>query len=162
LLRFVPRGGIAYEVEIRLDSRVLLVSLGLSALAALVVGLMPALHGARQDLVVGLKDAGKGTGTGSRGGRVRGGLVIAEIAVSLALLIGAGLLMRTFVALTHIDLGFKPDHILLSTPTFPAGAYKTGAQRLEFSNQLRQRIAALLGVTAAAESSGLPPYGGNE
>jgi putative ABC transport system permease protein len=158
LLRFVPRGGIAYEVEIRLDSRVLLVSLGLSALAALIVGLFPALHGARQDLVAGLKDTGKGTGSGSRYGRVRDGLVIAEIALSLALLIGAGLLLRTFFALTRIDLGLRSDHVLLASPRFPPGAYTTGAQRHQFFDQLRQRIAALPGVSAVAESTALPPF----
>jgi putative ABC transport system permease protein len=159
LVTAIPDGAIPREAVIRINVPVLLFSLGVAALTALLFGLAPALQAAR-DVVEPLKDAGKGVSGGFRRGRLRNSLVILEVAMSLVLLAGAGLLMRSFVALQNVDLGFNPDNILVARLPFPRGQYKTAAAKQQFFRPLMQRIQALPGVVAATEASTLPPYGG--
>jgi len=82
------------------------------------------------------------------------------VALSLVLLVGAGLLMRTFVALQQVDLGLNPEKILVARLPLPRGQYKTAAAKQRFFSQLLRRLSALPGVVAATETSTLPPYGG--
>ena len=86
-------------------------------------------------------------------------MVVLEVAVSLVLLIGAGLLMRSFQKLRHVDLGFRPDHILVTRTPLPEEHYKTADRLAGFFGPLRDRLKALPGVTDATEVSGFPPYG---
>jgi putative ABC transport system permease protein len=156
----IPDGFIPREVVIRLSPPVLLFSLGAAVLTVLLFGLAPAAQTARRNIVEPLKDSGKGVGSGFRGGRLRNVLVVVEIALSLMLLVGAGLLMRTFVVLQQVDLGLNPDNILVARLPFPRGTYKTAAEKQRFFQQLLPRLHALPGVVAATETSTLPPYGG--
>jgi predicted permease len=87
-------------------------------------------------------------------------VIVFEVALSLTLLVGAGLLMRSFAALREVNLGLRPDHILVTRLPLPQGRYKTGAQVTGFFRPLLQQLNALPGVVAAAETSSLPPYGG--
>lgn len=156
----IPDGLIPREVVIRLNAPVLVFSLALAVLTVLLFGLAPAAQTARRNIVEPLKDSGKGVGSGFRGGRLRSALIVAEIALSLMLLVGAGLLMRSFVALQRVDLGLNPDNILVARLPFPRGTYKTAAEKQRFFQQVLQRIHALPGVVAATETTSLPPYGG--
>jgi putative ABC transport system permease protein len=156
----IPDGFIPREVVIRLNPPVLLFSLGAAVLTVLLFGLAPAAQTARRNIVEPLKDSGKGVGSGFRGGRLRNVLVVVEIALSLMLLVGAGLLMRTFVVLQQVDLGLNPDNILVARLPFPRGTYKTAVEKQRFFQQLLPRLHALPGVVAATETSTLPPYGG--
>jgi putative ABC transport system permease protein len=122
--------------------------------------LVPALHASRKELAEPLKDSGKGVSSGFRHGRLRKLLVIGEIALSLILLAGAGLLMRTMVAFQTVDLGLNPDNILVIRLPLPKDRYKTAAQVQHFYGQLLPRLRTLPGVVAATETSTLPPYGG--
>jgi len=123
-------------------------------------GLVPALHASRKQLAEPLKDSGKGVSGGFRHGGLRKLLVISEIALSLILLAGAGLLMRTMVALQTVDLGLKPDNILVIRLPLPKDRYKTAAQVQHFYEQLLQRLKTVPGAISATETSTLPPYGG--
>jgi putative ABC transport system permease protein len=156
----IPEGLIPREVVIRLNAPVLVFSLAVSVLTVLLFGLAPAAQTARRNIVEPLKDSGKGVGSGFRGGRLRSALIVAEIALSLMLLVGAGLLMRSFVALQRVDLGLNPDNILVARLPFPRGTYKTAAEKQRFFQQVLPRIHALPGVVAATETTSLPPYGG--
>jgi predicted permease len=156
----IPDGFIPREVVIRLNLPVLLFSLGAAVLTVVLFGLAPAAQTARRNIVEPLKDSGKGVGSGFRGGRLRNILVVVEIALSLMLLVGAGLLMRTFVRLQQVDLGLNPDNILVARLPFPRGTYKTAVEKQRFFQQLLPRLHALPGVVAATETSTLPPYGG--
>jgi predicted permease len=156
----IPDGFIPREVVIRLSPPVLLFSLAAAVLTVLLFGLAPAAQTARRNIVEPLKDSGKGVGSGFRGGRLRNVLVVVEIALSLMLLVGAGLLMRTFVVLQQVDLGLNPDNILVARLPFPRGTYKTAVEKQRFFQQLLPRLHALPGVVAATETSTLPPYGG--
>jgi putative ABC transport system permease protein len=153
----MPQQNVAHETEIRLDQPVLLFSLATAAFSALLFGLLPALHSARRDLVAGLRHAGKGLAGGIRQGRISNGLVVAQVALSLVLLLGAGLLMRTFLALVQVDLGFDPANIVVAPVAFPKGQYPTASQRNRFARLARERVAALPGVLAAADAASWPP-----
>jgi putative ABC transport system permease protein len=160
LVLMIPQDTIPSEAVITLNVRVLLFSLGVAALTTFLAGLVPALHASRRHLAEPLKDSGKGVSGGFRHGGLRKLLVISEIALSLMLLAGAGLLMRTMVALQTVDLGLNPDNILVIRLPLPKSRYKTAAQVQHFYEQLLQRLKTVPGVIAATETSTLPPYGG--
>jgi len=147
------------EAQIRLNLAALLFSLGTSVITAALFGLAPALQTVRKDLVEPLKGAGLGAGAGFRRGRMRNALVVFEVALSLVLLSGAGLLMRSFVKLQQMDLGFNPENILIARLPFPKGQYTTAAEKQRFYEQLLSRLRALPGVVAATETITIPPYG---
>jgi putative ABC transport system permease protein len=156
LVGFLPQGPLPGEVEFGLDGPALVFSLGVAAASALVFGIAPALYSARRDLVQGLRGDSKGV-AGGRGG-LRNALVAAEIALSLVLLLGAGLLMRSFMSLVHVDLGFDPRNILVISVAFAPGDYDAAADKQRFYAQALQRIASLPGVSAAAASTSIPPF----
>jgi putative ABC transport system permease protein len=160
LVAFIPDGAIPREAEIGLDAPVLFFSLGLAVVTTLLFGLAPALQMARRDIVEPLKDSGRGVSGGFRRGKLSSALVVVELALSLVLLTGAGLMMRTFAALLQVDLGFNPNNILVARLPFPRGQYKTAADKQRFFSQLLVRLKALPGVVEATETSTLPPYGG--
>jgi predicted permease len=160
LVSAIPEGAIPQEAVIRLNWQVLIFSLGLAVLTALLFGLAPALQVSRRDVVEGLKDSAKGSSGGFRGGKLRSALVVIEVALSLVLLCGAGLLMRTFINLQTMDLGFDPNHILVAYLPLPKGQYDGPAGKQRFFRALLTRLNSLPGVVAATETSDLPPYGG--
>jgi len=131
-----------------------------SVLTALVFGLVPALKAARKDLNEPLRDSGKGISGGFRHGRLRDAVVVLEVGLSLMLLVAAGLLMRSFVAIRDVKLGLQPDHIFVARLPLPVDRYKTADQVTGFYRPLLQRLKALPGVVEATETSTLPPYGG--
>jgi len=161
LVRMIPEGAIPREAEIRLNVPVLLFSLGVAGVTAVLFGLVPALQTARQDLVEPLKDAHKGAGGGFRRGQVRSALVVLEVALSLVLLVGAGLLIRSFVQLTTVDLGFNPHQTLVARLPFPRGQYQTAPEKLNYFRQLLPKLHTLPGVIAVTPISSLPPFGGS-
>jgi putative ABC transport system permease protein len=160
LVALMPQDTIPAESVIRLNGPVLVFTLSVAVLTALIFGLVPAMRAARKDLNQPLRDSGKGSSGGFRHGRLRDTLVVLEVALSLTLLVAAGLLMRSFVALREVHLGLQPDHILVARLPLPVDRYKTAAQVSGFYRPLLQRLKALPGVVDATETSTLPPYGG--
>ena len=160
LVALMPQNIIPAEAVIRLNMPVLAFTLGVAVLTALVFGLVPALKAARKDLNEPLRDSGKGISGGFRHGRLRDAVVVLEVGLSLTLLVAAGLLMRSFVALRDVKLGLQPDHILVARLPLPVDRYKTADQVTGFYRPLLQRLKALPGVVEATETSTLPPYGG--
>jgi putative ABC transport system permease protein len=160
LVALMPQNIIPAEAVIHLNTPVLLFTLGVAVLTALVFGLVPALKAARKDVNEPLRDSGKGVSGGFRHGRFRDAVVVLEVGLSLTLLVAAGLLMRSFVALRDVKLGLRPDHVLVARLPLPVDRYKTAAQVAGFYRPLLQRLKALPGVVEATETSTLPPYGG--
>jgi predicted permease len=160
LVLLIPEGLIPREADIRVSVPVLLFSLAAAAATALVFGLVPALQAARRNMVEPLKDSGKGVSGGFRGGKLRGAIVVVEVALSLVLLVFAGLLMRSFVKLQTVDLGLNPDNVLFARIPLPRGQYQTPESTQRFFEELMRRLHALPGVVSATETSTLPPYGG--
>src|SRR6266436_5752247 len=160
LVALMPQEIIPAEAVIRLNTPVLVFTLGVAVLTALVFGLVPALKAARKDLNEPLRDSGKGISGGFRHGRLRDAVVVLEVGLSLTLLVAAGLLMRSFVALRDVKLGLQPDHVLVARLPLPLDRYKAADQVAGFFRPLLQRLKALPGVLEATETSTLPPYGG--
>ena len=160
LVALMPQNIIPAEAVIRLNSAVLAFTMGVAVLTALVFGLVPALKAARKDLNEPLRDSGRGISGGFRHGRLRDAVIVLEVGLSLTLLVGAGLLMRSFVALREVHLGLQPDHVLVARLPLPVDRYKTADQVTGFYRPLLQRLKALPGVLEATETSTLPPYGG--
>jgi putative ABC transport system permease protein len=158
LAGFMPRQGVPWETEIRLDEPVLFFALVVAALATLGFGLFPALQSARRDLGAGT-NVGRST-PGRRQTRMRSGLVVAQVALSIVLLLGAGLLMRTFVKLVGVDLGFDPKRMLVAFMAFPPRQQTSPEQLRQFYHQVVERISSLPGVRSVALSNAPPPFGG--
>jgi predicted permease len=140
--------------EINLDGRVLAFTVGVSVLTGIIFGLVPALQSSKPDLNETLKDAGRGS-TGSRH-LFRGGLVVSEVALTLVLLVGAGLMIRSFYRLQQVDPGFNYDHLLTFSVSLPTKQYPEDQQKINFYEQLAEKIRTLPGVQTVGGSSGLP------
>jgi len=143
-----------------LDWRVMAFTIGLSLLTGLLFGLFPALHTSKPDLVSTLKEAAGRSGTSLRHTRIRSGLVVVEMALALLLLIGATLLIRSFVGLRSVDSGFDPHNVFTFQTSLAGGAYSTTASVTAFTTQVVRRVEMLPGVEAAASTIVLPVEGG--
>lgn len=156
----MPQDTIPAESVIQLNAPVLMFTLAIAVLTALLFGLIPALQVTQRDLNHSLRDSGKGVDGGFRHRRLRDAVVVLEVALSLTLLIGAGLLMRSFQALREVRLGYQPDHVLAVRLPLPKDRYKTSEQVTGFFRPLLARLKVLPGVAEAAEASSIPTHGG--
>jgi len=145
--------------QLGINAPVLVFTLGLSVLSGLVFGLVPAWQVSKPDLNSALKEGGRQTTAGSH--RLRSSLVVFEVALSLVLLVGAGLLVRSFLALLKTNPGFNPDNVLTLNLVLPGAKYKEEKQRGAFYQDLVQRVKALPGVESAAVVNYLPLGGAN-
>ena len=139
-----------------IDLRVLGFTFGLTILTGLIFGLAPALQMSRPNLTESLKEGGRGFGGSAKGNRLRGALVIAEVAMTLVLLVAAGLLVRTLVRLGKVDKGFNSQNVLTMNIGLPGVKYPKAENWIAFYKQLNERIASLPGVKAAGITSVLP------
>ncbi len=142
--------------NIQLDMRVLLFTLGISIVTGLIFGLAPALQISKPNLTESLKEGGRSSGAGGSRNRLRSALVVSEIAMTLVLLVCAGLLIRTVMRLRSVDTGFNPENILAMNIGLPAIKYPKPENRVAFFKQTSERIASLPGVKAAGITSVLP------
>jgi putative ABC transport system permease protein len=144
--------------SVGIDGDVLLFTLAAALVSAILFGTAPALSSAGARLTDGLKEGARG-GTSGRGARVRSVFVVVEMALALVLLIGAGLLMRSFAALMHVDPGFDPAHTLTLKVSLPTAKYQQREQVRAFFDEFFARVDALPGVKAAGGTSFLPLNG---
>ena len=159
IARKMHPGNIPRLEELGMDFRVLGFTIAISILTGVVFGLAPAMRASRVDLTASLKAGGKGSLSGGlsiRHDKLRGALVIAELAISLPLLVGAGLLVRSFVRLANVSPGFNPQHVV----SMDVGAYgpkfKDRTARIQFYQELAERVRHLPGVTDTGAVSALP------
>ena len=161
VVALIPAGTLPEATVIHMNAPVLFLSLGLTILTTIFCGLTPALHVVRGDLQPRLAGGGKGAGGNFRHSKLRGGLVVSEVALSIVLLISAGLLMRSFLILTHVNLGFDPKNVLYFELNLPPSYNTNIAGTLQRKNaltrQLLDRLQALPGVTSVAEMAADPP-----
>ncbi len=152
----VPRAN-----PIELNVTVLLFALVLSLLVGILFGLAPALHTSALNLSEELKSSANAVGSATSGRILRNALTVAEIAVSLALLVGAGLLLRSFACLRNANIGVQPQNVLTLRLNLPEAKYKTIPETRAFFDQLLARIQRIPGVTSAAVTTALPLEGGS-
>ncbi len=145
---------------VRLDARVLAFSLGLSALAGFIFGVVPALQLSKADVGSALKEGGRGAGEGAQRTRLRGAFVVSQVALSLVLLVGAGLLINSFYRLLNVSPGFDTRNLLTMEYRLPRNRYPERAQQWRFHREVAERVARVPGVESAAIVRGLP-FSGN-
>ncbi len=148
-------GYLPVMTEVSLDWRVLGFTLGLSLLTGLIFGLAPALHISKTDLQDAIKDGGTG-GASRRGSWLRGLLVVAEVAAALVLLVGAGLLLKSFLRLQRVNPGFNTENVLTMRISLPDGKYKSADAMAGFYRQLLDRVGPVPGVEATGVINLLP------
>jgi putative ABC transport system permease protein len=147
--------------EVNLDATVLVVTLLVSMVTGVLFGLAPALASARPELTEALKEGGRGATSGLRRNRLRNAFVIAEIALALVLLIGAGLLIKSFIRLQSVDPGFNSRNVLTMELALPVLKYPRGKPVIDFYAEAERRIKTIPGVKYAAFTSILPLSGTN-
>jgi len=136
-------------------------TLAISLLTGVVFGIAPALEATRVDLNDALKEGGKGSGgTGARSSRLRGALVVVEVALALVLLVSAGLLVKSFSRLRQVNAGFHSENVLTMAARLPGGKYQEEEQIVNFFRQATERIRQLPGVRAVGTVNYLPLHGG--
>jgi putative ABC transport system permease protein len=147
--------------EIGVNRTVFIFTLAVSVLTGVLFGLVPALQASRSDLNEGLKESGRGGSDSPRRHRLRASLVVAEVALSLVLLVGAGLMIRSFSRLLAVDPGFQADHVLTAFVSLPNSKYQKREEQVAFFERLLDRLRTVPGVAAAGIISDLPLFGGS-
>ncbi len=149
--------GIPRAASIGIDGAVLAFTLSVSLVTGLLFGLAPALNLTGRVLNSSLRDGSGRTTAGAARQRVRNALVVSEVALAVVLVVGSGLMLRSFAALQSVDLGFRPEGLLSFQLFLPSSGYEDSAEQVAFYERLLPQLEALPGVTAAAAMSGLPP-----
>ncbi len=152
-----PRAG-----DIHVDLPVFLFTLLLALATGILFGLVPALQASRADLRDALHEGGRAASASRSTLRLRNALVISEITLACILLIGAGLMLRTFVNLLHLDPGFRPEHVITASISLPEATYKNQQAITRFYQSLLATVASKQGVSAVGAGSDLPWTGYDE
>ncbi|HEX8029855.1 MAG TPA: ABC transporter permease, partial [Vicinamibacterales bacterium] len=142
--------------EVKIDSTALFFALAISLVASLIFGLAPAWHVARVDLADGLRQGGKGSSLGVRGGWARKAFVVTEIALAVALVMGAGLLSRSLIALAGVDMGFHGDRLVVLRTVVPVAGRPDFARAIDTYRTVLDELRAIPGVAAAGGVTSLP------
>ncbi len=159
ILLLIPAGTLPDESEVVINPPVLLFALGISFAVTLIFGLAPALQASGGSLADPLKESGRGVSGGKREALMRNGMVIVSIALSLLLLVGASLMIRTLLALENVSLGYHPERILSVRVPLPDNQYQGAERKNAFFRELLERLELIPGVRAAGLSLGLHPLG---
>ncbi|HLM54733.1 MAG TPA: ABC transporter permease, partial [Pyrinomonadaceae bacterium] len=154
-------GGLPRAEEVAVDVRALAVALGLALLTALALGLTSAMRGSDAGLQHGLRDSGRGQTSGLAGSRLRGALVVSQVALTLVLTAGAALLGKSFLQLLSVDPGFRPESAVAMSTSLPTAQNDEQRRRqLLFHEQLLERLRQIPGTVAAGGVNSLPISGG--
>lgn len=155
----MPPFSLPREASVTIDLRVLLFALALSVLTGILFGLAPAIQATRQDLASAMKEGGRGSSAGGARQRVRGALVVAEMALAFMLLTGAGLLIRSFFEMQQADPGFDSTNVLTVRLPIPEKRYPSPLQLNTYLREIVAKVSALPGVRDVALTSALPLWG---
>lgn len=147
--------------EVNLDVTVLSLTFVISVATGVLFGIAPALASAKPELTEALKEGGRGASSGVRRNQLRNALVVSEIALALVLLIGAGLLVKSFVHLQNVNPGFNPKNVTTAELSLPLLKYPSGKPVIDFYAEVLRRVQALPGVQVAAFTNVLPLSGSN-
>ena len=154
-----PIAGLPRAQNIAIDWRVLLFAIALSVATGIVFGLVPALHATRLKIRESLNEAGRGSAGTGRHTALRAALVVAELGLALVLLVGAGLLLRSFATLTDVPPGFNPNNLIVGNLPLSPRTYAGRASRTAVVDRLAERLSALPGVEKAGITTTLPMAG---
>ena len=155
LLKLAPQG-LPRMNDVSLDGRALAFTVAITLLTGVIFGLVPALQASKPNLNETLKDAGRGSSEGGRRQLIRSVLVVLEVASALVLLVGAGLMLKSFWRLQQVDPGFNPNNALTVAVQLPPRKYPEDAQRISFFQRLIERVSTLPGVQAVGAGNVIP------
>jgi putative ABC transport system permease protein len=155
----VPPFSLPPEADVRLDARVLLFAAALSVLTGLIFGLAPAIQASRADLAGSMKEGGRGSGTGAGKHRLRAGLVVTEVALAFLLLVGSGLLIRSFFEMQNVDTGFNTENVLTAQLPISEKRFPVADDLNAYLRQVVANVASVPGVHDVALTSALPMEG---
>ena len=155
----VPPFSLPSEANITLDSRVLLFAMALSVLTGLVFGLAPAIQATRPDVAGSMKEGGRGSGTGAAKHRLRSALVVTEVALAFLLLVGSGLLIRSFFEMQHVDTGFNADNVITAGLPISEKRFPNPDDLTAYLRQVVSNVQNLPGIRDVALTSALPMQG---
>jgi len=155
-----PEDPIPYYIDWRLDYRTLIYTLGISLVTGVVFGLTPALQSTQGKVYAALKEGGRGTSGGAKRNRIRAGLVVAEVALSLVLLVGASLFVRSFLGMRNTNVGFATDPLMTLRFYLPGAQYDSTTAKVQRVQDILRRVEAVPGVQAATVSNLIPIDGG--
>jgi putative ABC transport system permease protein len=156
LVRLTPANTLPVWANFSADLRTWVFLILVTAGTGIAAGVLPALSASRLNLVEALKEGGRSSSSGVAGNRIRGGLVVAEVAMSVLLLTGAGLMIRTFLNLERQGAGFRAANIITLQTAAPSTRYPTGPAAEELVRRTLREFASLPGVVAVAAASGIP------
>lgn len=157
---YLANGVFCGEADVRLNWPTLVLAVCVSLIATIAAGVVPAIISLRGDLQKQLGSNGVGVHASFRGEGFRSALVIGQVALSVVLLVAAGLVMRTFFAMMHVNYGIQASNLMFSWSPFPKGKYKTGEERNQYIDRLMDRLESVPGVVSATEAFGVPLFGG--
>ena len=161
LLRMIGAQTVPRLREVNLDLSVLAMTFGVAVATGILFGLVPAVVSAKPELTEALKEGGRGATGGAHRNRLRNALIVAETVLALVLLIGAGLLVKSFVRLQNVSPGFNPHNVLTAEISLPVEKYPRGLPVINFYNEAERRIKNIPGVQHAAFTVVLPLSGSN-
>ena len=157
LMAMAPPGAVQPLVEVGLDGRAMAFTGVVTLLTGFLFGILPGWKASRQEVAVGLRVAGRGQGMG--GARLRSGLAVTQIALALVLLVGAGLLLRSFQKMNQAELGFEPEGVLAMSLSLPGARYPDGPSRQSYYQALLNRLSSIPGVVSVGAVNSLPLAG---
>jgi putative ABC transport system permease protein len=157
---FPPEDQVPYYVVLTTDWRVVTYTMSVAALTGLIFGLAPAVQASSASLVASLKDGARGAGAGARSSRLRGALVVGEVALSLVLLVGASLFVRSFMELQRFDGGVDAKRLMTMRFFMPGARYASGLSKQQRVEEIVRRVEAIPGVESATASNFIPIDGG--
>jgi len=158
MIAVTPVGALPRAAEVALDWRVLLFTVGISFLAALLFGLLPAMQASRLDLNTALREEGRSGMVGGARQRLRSVLVVGEVALAFMLVIGAGLLLRSYTKLLQTDPGFNPHNLLTARISLPSSSYPTNGDKMGYFSNFRRKMREI-GATSATGADVIPLSG---
>ena len=159
IVSLMPQYSVPHEADIHVNGQVVLLTFAISVVTGILFGMAPALQLAGTDVSQTMQSGSRGSSEGGRSGKIRSALIVAEVALTIVLLTGASVAIRSFLALEHVPLGYQPEHVLAININLPQGRYTTWSARNGFFERLASEFRTIPGVrTATFTGTALPPY----
>jgi predicted permease len=159
IVSLMPQYSVPHEADIHVNGQVVLLTFAISVVTGILFGMAPALQLAGTDVSQTMQSGSRGSSEGGRSGKIRSALIVVEVALTIVLLTGASVAIRSFLALEHVPLGYQPEHVLAMNINLPQGRYTTWSARNGFFERLASEFRTIPGVrTATFTETALPPY----
>ena len=159
IVSLMPQYSVPHEADIRVNGQVVLLTFAVSVVTGILFGMAPALQLAGTDVSQAMQSGSRGSSEGGRGGKLRSALIVAEVALTIILLTGASVAIRSFLALERVPLGYQPQHVLAMNIGIPQGRYTTWSARNRFFERLASEFRTIPGVRSATfTETAVPPY----